>query len=282
MIIDVHTHLSTREQWGKVFVEAFDRGYTGYTGIDLEVTPEIHWEAVAAVSRAIVFGINSIALGMHTPNDAIAAYAKAHPEKIIGFMSVDPNDPDALDEIDRCVNDLGLKGIKMSPVYQHYNPKGDRARRVHRRAEELGLPILTHAAYHVIANTPMEWANPLLYDPVAREFPNLKIILAHIGLPWYTDAMVMIRKHPNVFADVSGGVPLRPWWGYQALAFCHENRVIDKLLFGSDFPIATIEETIDALRTANRFAEGTNMPQVPEQDIEDLIHRDSLSLLGLD
>ena len=282
MIIDVHTHLSTREQWGKVFVEAFDRGYTGYTGIDLEVTPEIHWEAVAAVSRAIVFGINSIALGMHTPNDAIAAYAKAHPEKIIGFMSVDPNDPDALDEIDRCVNDLGLKGIKMSPVYQHYNPKGDRARRVHRRAEELGLPILTHAAYHVIANTPMEWANPLLYDPVAREFPSLKMILAHIGLPWYTDAMVMIRKHPNVFADVSGGVPLRPWWGYQALAFCHENRVIDKLLFGSDFPIATIEETIDALRTANRFAEGTNMPQVPEQDIEDLIHRDSLSLLGLD
>ena len=282
MIIDVHTHLSTREQWGKVFVEAFDRGYTGYTGIDLEVTPEIHWEAVAAVSRAIVFGINSIALGMHTPNDAIAASAKAHPEKIIGFMSVDPNDPDALDEIDRCVNDLGLKGIKMSPVYQHYNPKGDRARRVHRRAEELGLPILTHAAYHVIANTPMEWANPLLYDPVAREFPSLKIILAHIGLPWYTDAMVMIRKHPNVFADVSGGVPLRPWWGYQALAFCHENRVIDKLLFGSDFPIATIEETIDALRTANRFAEGTNMPQVPEQDIEDLIHRDSLSLLGLD
>ena len=282
MIIDVHTHLSTREQWGKVFVEAFDRGYTSYTGIDLEVTPEIHWEAVAAVERAIVFGINSIALGMHTPNDAIAAYAKAHPEKIIGFMSVDPNDPDALDEIDRCVNDLGLKGIKMSPVYQHYDPNGDRARRVHRRAEELGLPILTHAAYHVIANTPMEWANPLLYDPVAREFPNLKIILAHIGLPWYTDAMVMIRKHPNVFADVSGGVPLRPWWGYQALSFCHENRVIHKLLFGSDFPIATIEDTIDALRTANRFAEGTNMPQVPEQEIEDLIHRDSLSLLGLD
>ena len=55
-----------------------------------------------------------------------------------------------------------------------------------------------------------------------------------------------------------------------------------KLLFGSDFPIATIEDTMDALRTANRFAEGTNMPQVPEQEIEDLIHRDSLSLLGLE
>ena len=282
MIIDVHTHLSTRKQWGKVFVEVFDAEHTGYRGIDLHVTPEKHWHAMEAASRAIVFGINSIALGMHTPNDQISAYAKAHPDKIIGFMSVDPNDPDALDEIDRCVNDLGLKGIKMSPVYQHYDPNGDRARRVHRRAEELGLPILTHAAYHVIANTPMEWANPLLYDPVARKFPNLKIILAHIGLPWYTDAMVMIRKHPNVFADVSGGVSLRPWWGYQALAFCHENCVMHKLLFGSDFPIVTIEQTVDALRTANRFAEGTSMPQIPEDEIEGIIHRHSLALLGLD
>ena len=57
---------------------------------------------------------------------------------------------------------------------------------------------------------------------------------------------------------------------------------MDKLLFGSDFPIATVEETIGALRTANRFAEGTGMPRVPADDIEALIHRDSLSLLGLE
>ena len=282
MVIDVHTHLSTREQWGEAFVEVFDADRTGYSGVDLEVTPERHWGAMKAASRAIVFGINSIALGMYTPNDAIASYAKAHPDKIIGFMSVDPNDPAALDEMDRCADDLGLKGIKMSPVYQHYDPNGDKARRVHRRAEALGLPILTHAAYHVISNTPMEWANPLLYDPVAREFPELKIILAHIGLPWYTDAMVMIRKHPNVFADVSGGVTLRPWWGRQALGACYENRVLHKLLFGSDFPIATIEQTVDALRNANQFVQGTGLPQIPEDEIEGIIHRDALSLLGLD
>ena len=282
MIIDVHTHLSTRDQWGKLFLEAFYAGRTDYSEIDMEVTPDRHWREMETASRAIVFGINSIALEMNTPNNDIAAYARTHPDEIIGFMSVDPNAPDALDEIDRCAEDLGLRGIKMSPVYQHYDPNGDKARRVHRRAEELGLPILTHAAYHVISNTPMEWANPLLYDPVAREFPRLKIILAHIGLPWYTDAMVMIRKHPNVFADISGGVPLRPWLGYQALSMCHENGVIHKLLFGSDFPICTIPQTINALRNVNRFAQGTGMPQIPEDDIEGIIHRDALPLLGLD
>ena len=78
-----------------------------------------------------------------------------------------------------------------------------------------------------------------------------------------------------------GGVPLRPWWGYQALATCHENSVMHKLLFGSDFPICTIAQTITALRDVNRFAHGTGMPQVPENEIESLIHRDALPLLGL-
>ena len=281
MIIDVHTHLSTREQWGKTFVNVLDSGSAGPGPLDLEVTPERHWEALEQASRAIVFGINSIALGMSTPDESIAEYAAAHPEKMIGFMSVDPNSPDALKQVERGVS-LGLKGIKMSPVYQHYDPNGDVARDVHAQAEQLGLVILTHAAFHCIPDTPMHWANPLHYDLVARTFPRLKIILAHIGLPWYTDAMVMIRKHPNVFADISGGVALRPWWGYQALAECYGNSVMHKLLFGTDFPFCTVDQSIQALRTVNRFAEGTGMPRIPEEEIEGIIHRDALALLGLE
>lgn len=280
MIIDVHTHLSSRRQWGEPFLQLFDTGASGHGSIDLDVTPEKHWQAVQPASRAIVFGINSIALGMNTPDEQIAQYAADHPDKIIGFMSVDPNSDTALEQIDRAV-DMGLRGIKMSPVYQHYDPNAAAAQRVHERAQALGLPILTHAAFHGIADTPMHWANPLHYDRVALDFPDLKIILAHIGLPWFTDAMVVIRKHPNVFADISGSVALRPWWGYQALACCHENSVMHKLLFGSDFPIVTIEQTLDALRSVNRFTEGTGLPRIPGDQIEGIIHRDSLSLLGL-
>ena len=280
MIVDVHSHLTTREQWGRSFIEMFDTGASGNGSPDLEVTADRHWKAMQPASRAIVFGINSIALKMRTPDEKIAEYAATHPDHIIGFMSVDPNNPDALGQMQRAV-DLGLRGIKMSPVYQHYDPNGSLARRVHGAAQEMKLPILTHAAFHCIANTPMEWANPLHYDRVARDFPNLKIILAHVGLPWFTDAMVLIRKHHNVFADISGGIALRPWWGYQALACCYENTVSDKLLFGSDFPICTIEQTIAALRTVNRFAAGTGLPTIPDQVIEGIIHRDSLTLLGL-
>ena len=129
MIVDCHTHLSTTEQWSDAFTKPFGKAYAG-KGIDLHSTPERHWEAMRGVDRAIAFGINSKFLGMHTPNDQIAAYERAHPEKVIGFMSVHPNDPLAIEELGCWVHDLKLRGIKMSPVYQGYEPMDARRRSI--------------------------------------------------------------------------------------------------------------------------------------------------------
>ena len=279
MIIDIHTHLSTDEQWGPVFQAAIERAY-GKGAIETHVTPERHWAATHAADKVIVFGINSLAEQMHTPNDAIAEYVRAHPDKLIGFMSVDPNQPDALDELERCVADLGLRGIKMSPVYQHFDPSGPEARRIHARAEELGLPIMSHLALSPLPDAPMEWSNPLIYDPVARDFPELKIIVPHMGRPWFHDALVLARKHPNVYVDVSG-ITACKWWGYQAMAAFHEFGVMPKVLFGSDIPFMTIEGQVDGLRHVNDVVAGTALPKIREEEIEAIIHRDSLDLLGL-
>ena len=279
MIIDVHTHLSTREQWGPIFCNASDRA-NAKLKVDLEVTPERHARGLAEVDRAIVFGINSEAFELNTPNEAIAEYVAQSEGKFIGFMSVDPHQENAVEEVERCSKDLGLKGIKMSPVYQDYHPHDELPRRIHSCAEKLGLPILTHAAFHSIAQTRMAWANPLLYDEVAQEFPALKIILAHIGLPWFDDAMVVVRKHPNVYADVSPA--FHRHWLYRALLSFQEFDVMDKLLFGSDFPFATPADVCETLRGVNSPVEGTNLPRIDENAIEAIIHRDALSLLGLD
>lgn len=279
MIIDCHTHLSTYEEWGEEFTRAFAGAYKGM-GIDLHCTPERHWKAMEEVGKVIVFGINSQFLKMNTPNDAIADYARTHPEKVIGFMSVDPTQPGAIEELERCVHDLKLKGIKLSPVYQGYDPMEPRAREIYRLALKYNLPILVHAAFQSISQTPMKWASPLLFDEVGINFPELKVILAHVGLPWFTDAMVVVRKHRHFFADISGATS-KPWWGYQALQTFHEFGISHKLLFGSDFPIFTVEETIKGLRGINQIIQGTALPKVPENVIEEIIHRETLSLLEL-
>ena len=279
MIVDIHTHLSTLQEWGPEFTQRISADSTR-TGVDLDVSPERHWKAMASVDKAIVFGINALPLQMNTPNDKIAAYANAHPDKIIGFASIDPHQPDAMAELERCSSELNLRGIKMSPVYQQFHPCDPKAARIHRRAEELGLPILTHAAFLGLPQAPMEWANPLHYDAVAREFPELKIILAHCGLPWSVDAMVVVRKHPNVYTDISG-FPIYPTWTARTLAMFHEFGLMHKLLLGSDFPICTVEQSIEFLHRINSILRPMGMAEVPDEEIESIINRNTLELLGL-
>ena len=118
-------------------------------------------------------------------------------------------------------------------------------------------------------------------DRIATIFPNLRVVMAHIGHPWQIDCLVVIRKHPNVYADISGNF-YRPWSYYNAFRMATEWGVMHKLLFASDFPIATPQETLDALSTVNDCIAGTSLPEVPRDELEAIIHRPSLELLGLD
>jgi predicted TIM-barrel fold metal-dependent hydrolase len=104
--------------------------------------------------------------------------------------------------------------------------------------------------------------------------------MAHMGHPWMQDTIVVIRKHPNVYADISA-LFYRPWSMYNALRLATEWSVLHKLLFGSDYPIATPQETIAGTRKVNDILAGTQLPRVPEDELEKIFTRDSLSLLGL-
>ncbi|MBI2939709.1 MAG: amidohydrolase [Chloroflexi bacterium] len=279
MIVDCHTHLGRAEQYGRFLREALGRS-GDHRGVTLDVTPERHWAAMASVDRAIVFGINAVFFDMRVPNEEVASYVATHPDKLIGFMSVDPGDPGALDQLEHAAADLHLRGIKMSPVYQNYHPLDPRAQRIYRRAQCLGLPILVHAARQGTPIAPMKYANPILFDEVAQLYPDLTIVLAHLGNPWIGDAMVVIRKHRNVYADLAACVK-QPWWLYNALVMLMENGALDRVLFGSDFPFSTVEESLAGLREINDPVVGTRLPKIPDEAIETLIHRDTVALLGL-
>ena len=104
--------------------------------------------------------------------------------------------------------------------------------------------------------------------------------MAHMGHPWQADTIAVIRKHPNVYADVSA-LFYRSWSFWSGLRLATEWNVLHKLVFGSDWPIITPAETIAGLRHVNDVLAGTSMPRVPEHAIEDIIHRDALQILGL-
>jgi hypothetical protein len=280
MIVDVHTHVwETPCHIGEQFIN--DARITAGEGYkDISVDLEKHWEAMQSVDRAVVLGFRARHVGVLVPNEYVADYVAKHPERLIGFCSVDPQDPDAVDQLDHAVQTLKLRGLKMGPIYQNVAPTDSRFRRLMGRAEALGIPVLIHQGTTFCSNVSLEISNPIQLQPLALEFPKLRMVIAHLGHPWINETLVLIRKNRNLYSDISA-LFYRPWQFYNALVAAMEYGVLDRLLLGSDYPFTTPAQTMDALRQVNKMVEGTNLPRIPEAKLEAMINRDTLDLLGI-
>ena len=263
MVVDLHTHLG---EYPEHIGERFATEARAAWGDDLRLgrTPDEHYDATRGVDRVVALGFCARASGWVVPNDYVAAYVARDPQRLIGFGAVDPTDAGAPDELERMQQDLGLRGCKLGPIYQNADPLGDGFLRVWETLERLELPALVHQGTTFVRNGPL-----------------LVLVIAHMGHPWIEEAVAVVRKHPNVYADVSALHP-RPWQLYQALLCAVEYRTDHKLLFGSDWPFFTAEETAAGVRAVNEVVAGTGLPRIPEQAVEEIVHRPSLELLGLE
>jgi hypothetical protein len=246
----------------------------------MDVSPERHTTAMAGMDAAIVLGFHAPYSDVVVPNDYLAAYCSAAPERWYGFASVNPVEPGARAELERAHQDLKLPGLKLGPIYQNYAPTDPRAFAVYEYAERHAIPVMIHQATTFPAGAPLKHALPILLDEVAIRFPGLKMVMAHMGHPWEAECMVTIRKHPNLYADISA-LHGRPWRFHQGMIAALEYGVADKLLFGSDFPFFTPEQTAEGLRNVNHLVEGTPMPKVPARVIDAILTRCPLATLGL-
>lgn len=272
-LIDWHSHVWLPEH----FTASHLAELGSRTGTP-DASPDLHREAMEGVDRYVIVGIQWGDLGANIPNDFIAEQVAASGGRAIGFASVSPWADDAAEEFERAIRTLGLRGLKLSPAYQAFDPREDRAWRLYEMADRFGVPLMVHAGGAYPSQATLEHANPVLLDPVARTFPNLKIIIAHLGQPWMAETVMLMRKHSNVFADLSARFH-RPWQLYNGLILALEYKVENKLLFGSDFPVRTPQESMRLFYRLNDLVAGTNLPRIPDETIEDILYRRPLSLI---
>lgn len=281
MITDCHTHFWHHDCFSPPWTTTIQRIESDGKAADRDnVSHEAYIAGTAPASRTIVFGIQAQAAGIMVPNDETAEFVKGLDTDSVGFLSVDPTKPGALEEMERSAQDLGLRGLKLGAPYQGINPIDPRAMAVFRQADVLGLPIIIHQGAIFTTAGRVADMNPAYIDDVATAFPNLPIVIAHVGHPWVNEAVVVMRRHQNVFADLSA-IPRRPERLANALAAAKEYGVVNKLLFGSDFPLVTVESTIENIRSVNDHMRKNWITALDDDELEGIFHRDTFSLLGL-
>ena len=173
-----------------------------------------------------------------------------------------------------------MKGIKLLSMYAGFYPHEERLDPLWQYATDHALPVLLHTGTTFVAQAPIDCTLPRHLDPVATRFPDVRIIMAHIGHPYEGEAVVVARKHPHVYTDLSA-LHYRPFQLYQSLMLVQEYGIWPKVLFGTDYPFTSIDASIEGLLGLNRMLDGTALPSLQETQIQACIERDALDLLRL-
>ena len=259
MIVDCHTHINCAAD-------------------DVEMTE--HLAAAETVDRCIVLAASDGP--SEEVNKKLAEYVNKYKEKMVGFAVIDPiNDKVSVNKLKPIRDKLELQGFVLHCCAKGLHPSHSRAMRFYEAAQELGLPVFFHNGHGVLeADDVLSHAQPYLLDEVARGFPALKIIIGNMGMPFTEQTLSMVAKHKNVYADLT----IRPsnvWQTYNTVMAAYEHTVMDKLLFGSGFPLGNAGECIEALLGFNMHLADTKLPTVPRGSIRNIIERNTLELLGI-
>ncbi|MFZ0545809.1 MAG: amidohydrolase family protein [Candidatus Promineifilaceae bacterium] len=241
--IDVHVHVPAPADHPSTLEKEAMSSYFGAGQMPL--TPKEMYEKFNALDIfAVIFEIDAETTSgvPYVGNDYIASIVQQYPEQFIGFASVDPwKGKLAVQELERSVKELGLRGLKLHPSTQAFFPNDTRFYPLWEKAAELEIPVLFHSGQTGVGSgTPggggykLKYAHPMLLDDVAADFPSLTIIMAHPAVPWQEEQLAVVLHKGNVYMDLSGWSPkyFRP-----ILVKYISSLLKDKVLFGSDYPV---------------------------------------------
>ncbi len=180
--------------------------------------------------------------GFRDMNDLAGRYMEAYPDRIIAFAGIDPRRGRAgVEELKRCTEELGLKGLKLWTVTRFY-PDDEAYYPLYEEAARRGLPVLVHTGLGP-GDTYLKTCRPVYVDQIAVDFREINFIMAHVGTPWVEEALAVAMKNKNVWVDLSGWqaacarFPLALAQVLSQAKLMHGG--VHKVLFGTDWPLFT-------------------------------------------
>ena len=231
----------------------------------------------AGIARAFLIATKAGRLGhpstYHLPRKIVADAVQKYPDRFCGLAGIDPFEGmKGVRDFERAIRDDGFIGAHLYPHWFELAPDHAKYYPFYAKCCELDVPIQMQVGQSMIyaPDYPCRSVGrPITLDAVACDFPELKLIGIHVGIPWTDEMIAMAWKHPNVFIGSDAHSPK-----YWPPAFVHYIRSYgqDKVLFGTDFPVLDFERTIAEIDALD----------LPEGVREKFLRGNALRVYGLD
>lgn len=176
-------------------------------------------------------------------NDSVIEFVNKYPNKFIGFLGLDPHKGmKAIEQLSNAVNVIGLKGAAIDPylaqIYVHdakYYP-------IYSKCCELDIPIvITTGPATLVPSAVIDHVAPRYIDFVAKDFPELRIVVSHGAYPWVNEMITIAQRNANVYVELSEYESFPQSEAYIEAA----NTIIsDKVLYASAHPFANFKDTL--------------------------------------
>ncbi len=239
MIIDTHAHIFPDKIAEKASVSIGDF-YDIPMNLDGKTSTLLKYGDAAGIDKFLVCSVATTAHQVESINHFIADEVKKHNGRFIGFAAMHPDSDKIAEQVDEALT-LGLKGIKLHPDFQKFNIDDPKAFAIYEAAEGR-MPILIHTGDHRT-----EFSKPQRLAKVLDRFPKLDVIAAHFG-GWseWDNSVKVLADYKNVFVDTcSSQYALSP---ERVVELIHSFG-IDKVFFGTDYPMWLPEDELRMLRS---------------------------------
>jgi uncharacterized protein len=247
VIVDAWMQHPTRRFLANEMFTSLQR-WTGAVAPDSEIPIEASVEAMDAggVQFGLLTAWHSPREGALISNEEVAGWVRSHPGRFAGLAAVPLDRPmEAVRELRRCVEDLGMIGLRMLPWLWETPPTDRRFYPLYAACVELGVPFCTQVG-HTGPLRPSEPGRPIPYiDQIALDFPELVIVGGHIGYPWTEEMIAVARKHENVFIDTSAYTTRR--LPRELVEYMRSRGGRRKVLFGSNYPMIAPGRALEGL-----------------------------------
>lgn len=238
MIIDCHTHLNNYHD------ESLDSLQSCIDTLHVEMRRN-------RIDVALVLTSYKVNPGRPSTRTIIEATRRLRYIRVVAGIGISTLSPEGLEDLRSDIRGDLIRGIKLYPGYEPYFPNDPRLDPVYAIAQEFHVPVMIHSGDTFTPHGKLKFAHPLLVDELAVDHPNVDFIICHLGNPWIRDCMEVVYKNKNVYTDISGLVlgnfsdRFESFMRRQLQEMLEYGVEPDKVLFGSDWPLASMESYLD-------------------------------------